>query len=77
MKKSYLNSSVYEKSIEQINKENLLALLVVILISTWTYQNLNDTQTQSFGILHVDAHHDLREAYELLHTLTLLFFIML
>jgi agmatinase len=25
---------------------------------------LNDTQIEKFGILHVDAHHDLREAYE-------------
>ena len=25
---------------------------------------LDDTSKEDFGILHVDAHHDLREAYE-------------
>ncbi len=60
-----LNSSVYEKSLEQIKKGKLVAVVggdhscPLGLIKA-----LSDTQTESFGILHVDAHHDLREAYE-------------
>ncbi|WP_323586195.1 agmatinase family protein [Aliarcobacter butzleri] len=60
-----LNSSVYEKSLEQIKKGKFVAVVggdhscPLGLIKA-----LSDTQTESFGILHVDAHHDLREAYE-------------
>ncbi len=60
-----LNSSVYEKSIEQLKNGKFVAVVggdhscPLGLIKA-----LNDTQKESFGILHVDAHHDLREAYE-------------
>ncbi len=60
-----LNSSVYEKSLEQIKKGKLVAVVggdhscPLGLIKA-----LNDTQDEAFGILHVDAHHDLRCAYE-------------
>ena len=60
-----LNNAVYEKSIEQIHQGKFVAVVggdhscPLGLIKA-----LNDTQAESFGILHVDAHHDLREAYE-------------
>jgi len=60
-----LNNAVYEKSIDQINQGKFVAVVggdhscPLGLIKA-----LNDTQAESFGILHVDAHHDLREAYE-------------
>ena len=60
-----LNSSVYEKSIEQIKKGKFVAVVGGDHSSPLgLIKALNDTQTESFGILHVDAHHDLREAYE-------------
>lgn len=60
-----LNNLVYEKSMEQLKKGKFAAVVggdhscPLGLIKA-----LNDTQNESFGILHVDAHHDLREAYE-------------
>ena len=60
-----LNSSVYEKSLSQINNGKFVGLVggdhscPLGLIKA-----LNDTQKEEFGILHVDAHHDLRKAYE-------------
>ncbi|WP_198304735.1 agmatinase family protein [Arcobacter vandammei] len=60
-----LNSFVYEKSLEQIKNGKFVAVVggdhscPLGLIKA-----LNDTLDEEFGILHVDAHHDLREAYE-------------
>lgn len=60
-----LNDSVYKKSIKQLKNGKFAAVVggdhscPLGLIKA-----LNDTQEESFGILHVDAHHDLREAYE-------------
>ena len=60
-----LNDSVYEKSIQQLKKGKFVGLVggdhscPLGLIKA-----LSDTQNENFGILHVDAHHDLREAYE-------------
>lgn len=60
-----LNDSVYKKSIKQIKKGKFVAVVggdhscPLGLIKA-----LNDTQDEAFGILHVDAHHDLRKAYE-------------
>ncbi len=60
-----LNSSVYEKSIEQIKKGKFVAVVGGDHSSPLgLIKALNDTQIEPFGILHVDAHHDLREAYE-------------
>jgi agmatinase len=60
-----LNSSVYEKSIEQLNKGKFVAVVGGDHSSPLgLIKALNDTQDESFGILHVDAHHDLRRAYE-------------
>ena len=60
-----LNTSVYEKAIEQINKGKFVAVVGGDHSSPLgLIKALNDTQTENFGILHVDAHHDLREAYE-------------
>ena len=60
-----LNTSVYEKSIEQINKGKFVAVVGGDHSSPLgLIKALNDTQSENFGILHVDAHHDLREAYE-------------
>lgn len=60
-----LNTSVYEKAIKQIKKGKFVGVVggdhscPLGLIKA-----LNDTQDEDFGILHVDAHHDLRKAYE-------------
>ena len=60
-----LNSSVYEKAMEQINKGKFVGVVGGDHSSPLgLIKALNDTQSESFGILHVDAHHDLREAYE-------------
>ena len=60
-----LNSSVYQKSFEQIQKGKFVAVVGGDHSSPLgLIKALNDTQTESFGILHVDAHHDLRKAYE-------------
>jgi len=60
-----LNTSVYEKSMEQIKKGKFVAVVGGDHSSPLgLIKALNDTQDESFGILHVDAHHDLRKAYE-------------
>ena len=60
-----LNSSVYEKSIEQIKKGKFVAVVGGDHSSPLgLIKALNETQVEPFGILHVDAHHDLRKAYE-------------
>ena len=60
-----LNSSVYQKSFEQIKEGKFVAVVGGDHSSPLgLIKALNDTQTEPFGILHVDAHHDLRKAYE-------------
>src|SRR5574344_1186817 len=60
-----LNESVYEKSMDQLKKGKFAAVVGGDHSSPLgLIKALNDTQTESFGILHVDAHHDLRKAYE-------------
>jgi agmatinase len=60
-----LNTSVYEKSIKQIKKGKFVAVVGGDHSSPLgLIKALNDTQDEPFGILHVDAHHDLRKAYE-------------
>ena len=60
-----LNSSVYQKSFEQIQKGKFVAVVGGDHSSPLgLIKALNDTQAEPFGILHVDAHHDLRKAYE-------------
>ena len=60
-----LNNSVYEKAIEQIQKGKLVAVVGGDHSSPFgLIKALSDTQKESFGILHIDAHHDLRKAYE-------------
>lgn len=60
-----LNASVYKKAFTQINNGKFAAVVggdhscPLGLIKA-----LSDTQNEEFGILHVDAHHDLRKAYE-------------
>lgn len=60
-----INSHVYEAALKRIKKDKFVAVVggdhscPLGLIKA-----LDDTQKESFGILHVDAHHDLREAYE-------------
>ncbi|MEN8717419.1 MAG: agmatinase family protein [Sulfurovum sp.] len=60
-----VNTNVYENSTKYLNKGKFVGLVggdhscPLGLIKA-----LNDTQTQEFGILHVDAHHDLRKEYE-------------
>ncbi len=60
-----LNNSVYEKSMKQLKKGKFVAVVGGDHSSPLgLIKALNDTQEQPFGILHVDAHHDLRKAYE-------------
>jgi len=60
-----LNSSVYKKSIKQIKKGKFVAVVGGDhSCPLGLLRALNDTQDEEFGVLHVDAHHDLREAYE-------------
>ena len=60
-----LNQSVYEKSMSEIEKGKFVGVVGGDHSSPLgLIKALNDTQAQNFGILHVDAHHDLREAYE-------------
>ena len=60
-----LNNAVYEKSIEQLNKGKFVGVVGGDHSSPLgLLKALNDTQNERFGILHVDAHHDLRKAYE-------------
>lgn len=60
-----LNESVYEKAMDQITKGKFVGVVGGDHSSPLgLIKALNDTQIEKFGILHVDAHHDLREAYE-------------
>ncbi len=60
-----LNSSIYNKSIDLIKKGKFVAVVGGDHSSPLgLIKALNDTQKEDFGILHVDAHHDLRKAYE-------------
>ena len=60
-----LNTSVYEKSIEQLSKGKFVGVVGGDHSSPLgLIKALSDTQKERFGILHVDAHHDLRKAYE-------------
>lgn len=60
-----LNDSVYKKSIKQIKKGKFVAVVGGEHSCPFgLIKALNDTQDENFGILHVDAHHDLRKAYE-------------
>ena len=60
-----LNNAVYEKSIEQLNNGKFVGVVGGDHSSPLgLIKALNDTQNERFGILHVDAHHDLRKAYE-------------
>ena len=60
-----LNNAVYEKSIEQLNNGKFVGVVGGDHSSPLgLLKALNDTQNERFGILHVDAHHDLRKAYE-------------
>ncbi|RXI47449.1 arginase [Malaciobacter mytili] len=60
-----LNSSVYNKSIDLLKKGKFVAVVGGDHSSPLgLIKALNDTQKEEFGILHVDAHHDLRKAYE-------------
>jgi agmatinase len=60
-----LNKSVYEKSLDLINKGKFVAVVGGDHSSPLgLIKALNETQDEAFGILHVDAHHDLRKAYE-------------
>ncbi len=60
-----LNDSVYKKSLKQLKKGKFVGVVGGDHSSPLgLLKALNDTQTEEFGILHVDAHHDLREAYE-------------
>jgi len=60
-----INSYVYEASLKRLKKGKFVAIVggdhscPLGLIKA-----LNDTSSENFGILHVDAHHDLRKAYE-------------
>ena len=60
-----LNESVYEKAMDQITKGKFVGVVGGDHSSPLgLIKALNDTQIEKFGILHVDAHHDLRQAYE-------------
>ncbi|WP_418179869.1 agmatinase family protein [Aliarcobacter lanthieri] len=60
-----INSNVYEASLKRLKRGKFVAVVggdhscPLGLIKA-----INDTSNEDFGILHVDAHHDLREAYE-------------
>ena len=60
-----LNNFVYETSMKYIQKDKLVAVVGGDHSSPFgLIKALNDTKKEKFGILHIDAHHDLREAYE-------------
>ena len=60
-----LNKSVYKESIKQLKKGRFVGIVGGDHSSPLgLIKALNETQNEKFGILHVDAHHDLREAYE-------------
>ncbi|MDY0180433.1 agmatinase family protein [Aliarcobacter skirrowii] len=60
-----LNSYVYDESIKRIKKNKFVAVVGGDHSSPYgLIKALNDSSKEDFGIVHVDAHHDLREAYE-------------
>lgn len=60
-----VNTFVYENALNYINQGKFVALVGGDHSSPLgLIKALNDTQKEEFGILHIDAHHDLREAYE-------------
>lgn len=60
-----LNNFVYKKAIENINQKKFVAVIGGDHSSPFgLIKALNDKTNKSFGILHIDAHHDLRKAYE-------------
>lgn len=60
-----LNKFVYESCMKYIKKDKLVAVVGGDHSSPFgLIKALNDTEKEKFGILHIDAHHDLREAYE-------------
>ncbi len=60
-----LNDFIYNESLKQLNKDRFVAVIGGDHSTPFgLIKALNDTQKESFGILHLDAHHDLREAYE-------------
>jgi len=60
-----LNSSIYKKSIKQLKDNKFVGIVGGDHSCPFgLIKALNDTQDEDFGILHVDAHHDLRKAYE-------------
>ncbi len=60
-----LNEAVYKKAKEQIKNDKLVALIGGDHSTPYgIIQALSEKHKNDFGILHIDAHHDLREAYE-------------
>lgn len=60
-----LNTFVYEETLKLIIKDKFVAVVGGDHSSPLgLIKALNDTLNDEFGILHIDAHHDLREAYE-------------
>ena len=60
-----VNTFVYEESLKLLLKDKFVAVVGGDhSVPLGLIKALNDTQNDEFGILHVDAHHDLREAYE-------------
>ncbi|AXK48311.1 arginase [Aliarcobacter trophiarum LMG 25534] len=61
----YLNDYVYKKSMETIENGKFAALVGGDHSTPYgQIKAINDSTKEDFGILHIDAHHDLREAYE-------------
>lgn len=61
----YLNDYVYKKSMETIQNGQFVALVGGDHSTPYgQIKAINETTKEDFGILHIDAHHDLREAYE-------------
>jgi len=60
-----INSYIYEKSLKILRKGKFGGVVGGDHSCPFgLIKALNDTFNENFGILHVDAHHDLREAYE-------------
>lgn len=60
-----LNRFVYDNSMELLKNNKLVGLVGGDHSSPLGFiKALNDNSDESFGILHLDAHHDLRKAYE-------------
>ncbi|MGA1933368.1 agmatinase family protein [Arcobacter sp. YIC-464] len=60
-----LNDAVYKKAMKQLKKGKAVAVVGGDhSCPLGLLKALNDTQDEEFGVLHVDAHHDLRQAYE-------------